>query len=69
MSLTSKIKPYKLGFGPFAPELYRMPFAYCYRCPFHLQYPGCDVACADYLEEYLSPMWRPNQRHTEGHPV
>lgn len=53
MSLTSKIKPYKLGFGPFAPEIYRMPFAYCYRCPFHLQYPGCDVACADYLEEYF----------------
>jgi 4-aminobutyrate aminotransferase/(S)-3-amino-2-methylpropionate transaminase len=53
MSLTSKIKPYKLGFGPFAPEIYRMPFAYCYRCPFGLQYPGCDVACAAYLEDYF----------------
>jgi 4-aminobutyrate aminotransferase/(S)-3-amino-2-methylpropionate transaminase len=27
MTMTSKIKPYKLGFGPFAPEIYRMPFA------------------------------------------
>ncbi|MGE5839911.1 MAG: 4-aminobutyrate--2-oxoglutarate transaminase [Deltaproteobacteria bacterium] len=26
MTMTSKIKPYKLGFGPFAPEIYRMPF-------------------------------------------
>jgi len=26
MSLTSKVKPYKFGFGPFAPEIYRMPF-------------------------------------------
>jgi 4-aminobutyrate aminotransferase/(S)-3-amino-2-methylpropionate transaminase len=26
MSLTSKVKPYKLGFGPFAPEIYRIPF-------------------------------------------
>jgi len=26
MSMTSKVKPYKLGFGPFAPEIYRMPF-------------------------------------------
>jgi len=26
MSLTSKVKPYKLGFGPFAPEVYRIPF-------------------------------------------
>lgn len=53
MSLTSKIKPYKLGFGPFAPEVYRMPFAYCYRCPLGLEYPQCDVACADYLEDFF----------------
>lgn len=26
MSMTSKVKPYKYGFGPFAPEIYRMPF-------------------------------------------
>ena len=26
MTLTSKVKPYKLGFGPFAPEIYRIPF-------------------------------------------
>jgi 4-aminobutyrate aminotransferase/(S)-3-amino-2-methylpropionate transaminase len=53
LSLTSKIKPYKLGFGPFAPEVYRMPFAYCYRCPMGLEYPQCDVACADYLEDFF----------------
>jgi 4-aminobutyrate aminotransferase / (S)-3-amino-2-methylpropionate transaminase / 5-aminovalerate transaminase len=53
MSLTSKIKPYKLGFGPFAPEIYRMPYAYCYRCSFGLAYPDCDVACADYLQEFF----------------
>jgi 4-aminobutyrate aminotransferase/(S)-3-amino-2-methylpropionate transaminase len=53
MSLTSKVKPYKFGFGPFAPEVYRMPFAYCYRCSFGLEYPGCDVACADHLKEFF----------------
>lgn len=53
MSLTSKIKPYKLGFGPFAPEIYRMPYAYCYRCPFGLKYPACKTACADYLEDFF----------------
>ena len=26
MTMTSKVKPYKYGFGPFAPEVYRMPF-------------------------------------------
>jgi 4-aminobutyrate aminotransferase/(S)-3-amino-2-methylpropionate transaminase len=53
MSLTSKVKPYKYGLGPFAPEVYRMPYANCYRCPFGKEYPACDLACADHLEEIL----------------
>ncbi len=31
MTLTSRHKPYKQGFGPFAPEVYRVPFSYPYR--------------------------------------
>ena len=53
MSLTSKVHPYKAGFGPFAPEIYRVPYAYCYRCSYHLEYPSCNVACADALEDYF----------------
>lgn len=26
---------------------------YCYRCPFHLEYPGCDLACAQDIEELI----------------
>ena len=26
MSMTSKVKPYKYGFGPYAPEIYRAPY-------------------------------------------
>jgi 4-aminobutyrate aminotransferase/(S)-3-amino-2-methylpropionate transaminase len=33
MSLTSKAHPYKAGLGPFAPEVYRVPFAQDYRGP------------------------------------
>jgi 4-aminobutyrate aminotransferase/(S)-3-amino-2-methylpropionate transaminase len=33
MTLTAKVMPYKQGFGPFAPEVYRLPFAYPYRWP------------------------------------
>ncbi|MGB8000661.1 MAG: 4-aminobutyrate--2-oxoglutarate transaminase [Anaerobacillus sp.] len=33
MSMTSKVKPYKFGFGPFAPEVYKAPFPYSYRKP------------------------------------
>lgn len=53
MTLTSKVKPYKFGFGPFMSDVYRMPCAYCYRCPFGLTYPACDVACADYLKDFF----------------
>ncbi|MCE9614516.1 MAG: 4-aminobutyrate--2-oxoglutarate transaminase [Lentisphaerae bacterium] len=31
MTLTSKVMPYKFGMGPFAPEVYRMPYPYAYR--------------------------------------
>ena len=53
MTLTSKVKPYKLGLGPFAPEVYRIPFANCYRCPYNLEYPGCGVECADKLQDFF----------------
>jgi 4-aminobutyrate aminotransferase/(S)-3-amino-2-methylpropionate transaminase len=33
MTLTSKTHPYKAGLGPFAPEVYRVPFAQEYRGP------------------------------------
>ena len=33
MALTAKNMPYKHGFGPFAPEVYRVPMAYPYRWP------------------------------------
>src|SRR5690242_8513762 len=32
LALTSKVNPYKTGFGPFAPEVYRIAYPYCYRC-------------------------------------
>jgi 4-aminobutyrate aminotransferase / (S)-3-amino-2-methylpropionate transaminase / 5-aminovalerate transaminase len=33
VTMTSKTHPYKAGLGPFAPEVYRMPFAQDYRGP------------------------------------
>jgi 4-aminobutyrate aminotransferase/(S)-3-amino-2-methylpropionate transaminase len=51
MTLTSKTSPYKTGFGPFMPEVYRIPYAYCYRCPVGLTYPACGACCADLLSD------------------
>ncbi len=53
MTLTAKETPYKHGFGPFAPEVYRVPFAYCYRCPFGLEHPSCGVACAGFAADVI----------------
>jgi 4-aminobutyrate aminotransferase/(S)-3-amino-2-methylpropionate transaminase len=39
MTMTSKVKPYKFGFGPFAPEVYRIPFG--------------DVAGAEKLNDFF----------------
>jgi 4-aminobutyrate aminotransferase / (S)-3-amino-2-methylpropionate transaminase / 5-aminovalerate transaminase len=33
LTMTSKTHPYKAGLGPFAPEVYRVPFAHDYRGP------------------------------------
>ena len=54
MTLTSKVKPYKYGFGPFAPDVYKIPAPYCYRCRFGLEYPSCELRCARYLEQFFA---------------
>jgi len=51
LALTSKTHPYKAGFAPFPGEVYRVPFAYCYRCSYSLKYPSCDLYCARHLED------------------
>lgn len=51
MSLTSKTHPYKAGFEPFASDIYRVPYAYCYRCSYSLKYPSCGTFCAHHLED------------------
>lgn len=45
MSMTSKMMPYKRGFGPFAPEIYRMPFG---------DTAGADK-CLDLFVKYINP--------------
>ena len=53
LTLTGKWDPYKVGFGPFVPGVHMTPYAYCYRCPFHLEYPGCGLACVHHIEKSI----------------
>ena len=49
MTLTAKASPYRSGFGPFAPEVHRLPYAYPYRCPTGGRSPEeCADRCAAY---------------------
>jgi 4-aminobutyrate aminotransferase/(S)-3-amino-2-methylpropionate transaminase len=54
LSLTSKVNPYKLGFGPFMPEIYRIPFPYCYRCDAGPKNGTCCMADRSHLEHLLA---------------
>ncbi len=51
MAATSKTHPYKAGFEPFPSEVYRIPYAYCFRCSYSLTYPSCEVHCARHIED------------------
>jgi len=55
MTLTSKTHPYKAGMGPYAPEVYRVPFPYSYRCEVGQGSPQheCDARCYDRIEKAL----------------
>ncbi len=45
-----------------APEIYRMPYAYCYRCSYNLTHPSCKVECAEHLHSMFA-------RHIEAESV
>jgi 4-aminobutyrate aminotransferase/(S)-3-amino-2-methylpropionate transaminase len=53
MSLTSKVRPYKYGFGPLANDIFKIPSAYCYRCYYGLNYPSCEMQCLKNLERFF----------------
>lgn len=39
--------------GPSQPGITHAPNAYCYRCPFGLEYPSCELKCAQDVEEVI----------------
>ena len=53
LSLTNSRTVQRAGFAPLLPGVIHVPYAYCYRCPYRLAYPGCRVACVTWIEEEL----------------
>jgi taurine--2-oxoglutarate transaminase len=35
------------------PGIIRAPDCYCYRCPLGKEYPGCEISCAEYIDEII----------------
>lgn len=53
LSLTASKAIQKKHYNPLVPGITHIPYAYCYRCPYHLCYPECGTACVHWLEETL----------------
>jgi 4-aminobutyrate aminotransferase len=61
LSLTASKPVQRQGFAPLVPGVAHAPYPYCYRCPFHLAYPQCDVYCVRYIEEVIFASYCPPQ--------
>ncbi len=45
---------YRHGFGPLMPYVIHVPYPYCYRCCFNMEYPSCGLQCAKYVDYVLN---------------
>lgn len=53
LSLTASKAIQKKHYHPFVPGITHIPYPYCYRCPYHMQYPGCELRCVQWIEDTL----------------
>lgn len=53
LSLTASKVVQRRGFSPLLPDVTHVPYGYCYRCAYNLEYPACDLHCVDYIEKTI----------------
>ncbi len=53
MTLTSSKAKQHAGFAPLLPEVYHVPFGYCYHCDYGKQFPSCELYCVSTIERDL----------------
>ena len=51
LSLTASKVTQRRYFSPLLSGVTHVSYAYCYRCPYNLEYPGCSLQCATVIEE------------------
>jgi len=59
MGLTGSKPVQRRHFFPLVPEVTHVPYPYCYRCPFHLEYPECKLWCVDFIDEEVLNKYHP----------
>jgi len=59
LSVTASKPAQKRHFFPLMPGVVHVPYAYCYRCPFKQEYPGCHYWCVDFIEEFVLQKYAP----------
>ena len=53
ITLTASKPQYHRGFGPLLGGVTHLPYAKCLHCHYNLDYPDCDLACIDYIEDEI----------------
>ena len=53
LSLTASKAIQKKHYNPLVPGITHIPYAYCYRCPYNLCYPTCELGCVQWVEDTL----------------
>jgi 4-aminobutyrate aminotransferase len=53
LSLTASKAIQKKHYNPLVPGITHIPYAYCYRCPHNMCYPGCGIECVRWIEDFL----------------
>ena len=53
LSLTASKTVQKKNYNPLVPGITHIPYPYCYRCPYNLVYPSCELACVNWVEDTL----------------
>ncbi len=51
LSLTASKAVQQERYFPTTPGVTHIPYGYCYRCAYHLEYPSCGIWCAKMIEE------------------
>ncbi|MFQ6001622.1 MAG: acetyl ornithine aminotransferase family protein [Anaerolineae bacterium] len=61
LALTASKAVQKKGFAPLMPGVTHVPYGYCYRCAYNLEYPACDVACVGFIESLFQKLLPPEE--------